>query len=121
MAYFKSNEPEDTRRTAVVPVRPEEEGDTSSWDPYEYGDYDDGLDDPAGEEAYEEEYEEELTEEEKAEIRKGRARTLYGAGNLTGIIVGSVVILLMVLLLFFMIHFVWTDLSDRFRLYGNRF
>ena len=120
MAYFKSNEPEDTRRTTVLPAATEE-ADDSSWDGYDDGlddpgdEYDDGLDDSG------EEYEEELTEEEKEEIRKIRARTLFGAGNLTGIIVGSVLILVLLLLLFFMINFVWTDLSDRFRLYGNKF
>ena len=112
MAYFKSNEPEDTRRTTVLPAATEE-ADDSSWDGYDDGlddpgdEYDDGLDDSG------EEYEE--------EIRKIRARTLFGAGNLTGIIVGSVLILVLLLLLFFMINFVWTDLSDRFRLYGNKF
>ena len=45
----------------------------------------------------------------------------FGAGNLTGIIIGSVLILLLLLLLFFMIDFVWSDLSDRFKLYGTKF
>ncbi len=112
MAYFKSNEPEETRRTAVVPTDKDDE--TPAWEAYD--EYDDGLGAPD-----DEEYEEELTEEEKEEIQKIRARALFGAGNLTGIIIGAVVILLLLLLLFFMIDFVWSDLSDRFKLYGTKF
>ena len=114
MAYFKSNESEETRRTAMLSGEQETEADTPIREVYD--DYDDGLDDPA-----EEEPEEDLTEEEEAEIRKGRIRLLFGAGNLTGIIIGSVLILLLLLLLFFMIDFVWSDLSDRFKLYGTKF
>ena len=101
MAYFKQNEEEETRRNQMLPQNPEDTrefdpsyGAPSDYDDGEYeDDYDDGFDDP--EEVYEEE---ELTEEEKQ--------------DLTGIIVGTVVILILLAFLFQMINFVRDDIHE---------
>ena len=117
MAYFKHNEPEETRRNQAIP----QEQDTGAeynvqFDPqsqYDYGyeyddDYDDGFDDP-DEASYEEE---ELTEEEKKARKRDRIQLLFGAGDLTGIIIGTVVILLLAAFLVQMITFVRDDIRD---------
>ena len=74
MAYFKSNEP------AGENPYPETEAEAE---------YDDGFDDLREEE----EYVPELSPEEKAERAKGRVRLAMGAGNLFGVIAGTVLIL----------------------------
>ena len=79
-----------------------------------YDDYDDGFDDPESPE------QEDLSEEERSEIRKGRIRLLFGAGKLTGIIAGSVVILLLLALLFSMVNFLIGDISKNFTLLLTR-
>lgn len=115
MAYFKQNEEEETRRNQMLPQNPEytrefdpSYGAPSDYDDGEYeDDYDDGFDDP--EEVYEEE---ELTEEEKQERKKTRLQLLFGAGDLTGIIVGTVVILILLAFLFQMINFVRDDIHE---------
>ena len=78
-------------------------------------DYDDGFDDPA------EEPEEELSEEEKKAIRKKRFRLMSGAGNLTAVITGTVVILVLLALLMNMIGFVINDADRNFTLFQTKF
>ena len=58
--------------------------------------------------------EDELTEEEKQERKKNRIQLLFGAGNLMGIIAGTVVILLLLAFLFQMINFVRDDIYEFF-------
>ena len=112
MAYFSGNEPEETRRQPPV------QGGEASYGTEEYveSDYDDGFDDP--EDLAEEE---ELTEEEKNAIRKKRFRVLSGAGNLTAVIAGSVVILILLALLMSMVSFVLNDADRNFTLFQMRF
>ena len=62
-----------------------------------------------------------LTEEEREDIRKGRFRLIFGVGNLTGIVIGSMLILLLLVLLFNMINFVTTDISRSFTLFQTKF
>lgn len=119
MAYFKHNETEETRRNDIVQPGP---GDydpgyfdpADGYDDEEYeDDYDDGLDDGYDDlnGAVEDEGEE-LTEKEKQERKKTRIQLLFGAGDLTGIIVGTVVILLLLAFLFQMVNFVRDDIHD---------
>ena len=117
MAYFKHNEPEETRRNQAIPPEQETGAEyNAQFDPqsqYDYGyeyddDYDDGFDDP-DEASYEEE---ELTEEEKNARKRDRIQLLFGAGDLTGIIIGTVVILLLAAFLVQMITFVRDDIRD---------
>lgn len=135
MAYFKQNEPEETRRNSTV--SPEQEYDAEyapeesrgnvpfSDQPYAaydddgpvYDDdgYDDGFDEPA-------DYtEEELSEEEKQAQKRDRIQMLFGAGDLTGIIAGTIVILLLVAFLFQMINFVRDDIHEFFDTIGRFF
>ena len=112
MAYFRQNDGiGETRQQPAV--RPEEE----YTDDREYveSDYDDGFDDPAGEP------EEELSEEEKQAIRKKRFRLMSGAGNLTAVITGTVVILVLLALLMSMIGFVINDADRNFTLFQTKF
>ena len=130
MAYFKHNEPEETRRN--VPVVPEQEFDPDDepefdqdYDEYineydnndYYDDYDDGFDEPDDDE----QFEEELTEEEMKARKKDRIQLLFGAGDLTGIIVGTVVILLLTAFLVQMITFVRDDIKDFLDAFGRFF
>ena len=101
MAYFKSNE------------HVEEQPYPETADQEEY---DDGFDDP-------EENEEitELTSEEKAERTESRLKLAFGAGNLFGVITGTVLILILVTMIFSMIHFAVTDISRSFSLFQTNF
>ena len=103
MAYFKSNEQE--------PENTYPEADVNEMD------YDDGFDDlyEAGEEVPE------LSREEKAERTKSRLKLAFGAGNLFGVISGTVLILVLLMLIFSMIHFVITDMSRNFSLFQTNF
>ena len=113
MAYFRTNEMEDTLRQP--PAGSAEESGNVSQDEYMESDYDDGFDDPAETE------EEELSEEERSVIRKKRFRILSGAGNLTAVIAGTVVILVLLALLMNMIGFVLNDADRNFTLFQLRF
>lgn len=101
MAYFKSNE--------IVPEQPYPE--TADQE-----EYDDGFDDS-------EEYEEipDLTREEKAERTESRLKLAFGAGNLFGVIAGTVLILILMTLIFSMIHFAITDIGRNFSLFQTNF
>ena len=131
MAYFKHNEPEETRRNDVIPpdqtVDPDygpEPGQDyfpqyESYVPDEYDGYeayDDGLDEPE-----EDDPEEDISEEERQEQKKDRIQMLFGAGDLTGIIAGTVVILLLLAFLFQMINFVRDDIHEFFETIGRFF
>ena len=109
MAYFQRHEPEETRQQPPVPSEdyPEKPDD------YLESEYDDGFDDPAPEE--------ELSDEEKEEIRKKRFRIMSGAGNITAVIAGTVVILLLLALLMNMIGFVLNDADRNFTLFQTQF
>ena len=111
MAYFRDNELEETRKQ---PVNPEKD---SGYETQEYveSDYDDGFDDP------EETEEEELSEEEMEAARKKRFRILSGAGNLTAVIAGAVIILVLLALLMSMIGFVKNDFERNFTLFQTKF
>ena len=126
MAYFKHNEPEETRRNSIIPpeqrYRPdayEQDYDqeyvgTDGPNRYENSSYDDGYDDGFDDPDAEGYDEDELTEEEKQERKKNRIQLLFGAGNLMGIIAGTVVILLLLAFLFQMINFVRDDIYEFF-------
>ena len=118
MAYFKSNEQEETRRNQSLPDDPGyDDGNSSSWTEYPDEEYDDGFDEP-----YEDEEElPELSEEEKADIQKKRAKMVFEAGNITGIIVGTVLVLLLVTILFSMVYFVRSDITRNFTLFRIQF
>lgn len=103
MAYFKSNEP-----AGENPYSENETADTE---------YDDGFDDLMEEE----EYIPEISPEEKVERTKGRVRLAMGAGNLFGVIAGTVLILLLVTLIFSIVHFVITDMGRNFSLFQTNF
>ena len=113
MAYFRTNEMEDTLRRQ--PAGSAEESGNGTHDEYVESDYDDGFDDPAEPE------EEELSEEERNVIRRKRFRILSGAGNLTAVIAGTVVILVLLALLMNMIGFVLNDADRNFTLFQLRF
>ena len=102
MAYFKSNE--------SVPEQPYPETADQEEE------YDDGFEDY-------EEHEEipELTREEKAERTENRLKLAFGAGNLFGVIAGTVLILVLMTLIFSMIHFAVTDIGRNFSLFQTNF
>ena len=104
MAYFKHNEPVDDDRY------PDPENGTEA-------EYDDGFDELQEEETYVPE----LTEEEKAERKESRVRLAMGAGNLFGVIAGTVLILLLATLIFSIVHFVISDMSRNFSLFQTNF
>ena len=117
MAYFKSNEQEETRRNQSLPDEPGYDDGNDGWTEYPDEDYDDGFDEP-----YPDEPEEpELSEEEKADIQKKRAKMIFEAGNITGIIVGTVLVLLLVTILFSMVYFVRSDITRNFTLFRIQF
>ena len=120
MAYFKHNEPEETRRNDVIQpdqeYEPEYPPDDQDENP-EYDEYDDGFDE-ADENAYDGD---EPDEEERKEQKKDRIMMLFGAGDLTGIIAGTVVILLLLAFLFQMINFVRDDIHEFFDTIGRFF
>ena len=104
MAYFKHNEPD--------PQFPYPETETQEEE------YDDGFDQLQEED---EEYVPEISEEEKAERTRGRVRLAMGAGNLFGVIAGTVLILVLLTLIFSIIHFVITDMGRNFSLFQTNF
>ena len=112
MAYFRSNEMDDTLQQPPIGTA-EDSGEEKQ--EYAESDYDDGFDDSAEEE------DEELTEEERVRIRRKRFRLLSGAGNLTAVITGTVVILVLLALLMNMIGFVLNDADRNFTLFQLRF
>jgi hypothetical protein len=112
MAYFRENETEETKRQPL-PVSGKEAADETT--EYIESDYDDGFDDPAEEE------EEEITPEEKKAIRTKRFRMASGAGNVTAVITGTLVILLLLAFLLNMIGFVLNDADRNFTLFQTRF
>ena len=63
----------------------------------------------------------ELSEDEKADIQKKRAKVVFEAGNITGIIVGTVLVLLLVTILFSMAYFVRSDITRIFTLFRIQF
>ena len=103
MAYFKSNEPANGHPY----------NETGNQEP----EYDDGFDDIPEEE----EEIPELTREEKAEQIAARIRLAFGAGNLFGVIAGTILILVLMTLIFSMIHFVITDMGRNFSLFQTNF
>ena len=124
MAYFKHNEPEETRRNSTIP--PEQEYDAEYAPEYnpdddpQYADYEndvyDGYDD-----GFDETDEEDYAEEERQAQKKDRIQMLFGAGDLTGIIAGTVVILLLLAFLFQMINFIRDDIHEFFDTIGRFF
>ena len=118
MAYFKSNEQEETRRNQSLPEDPGYDAGNSGWTEYPNEDYDDGFDEPYDEDENEPP---ELSEEEKADIQKKRAKVVFEAGNITGIIVGTVLVLLLVTILFSMVYFVRSDITRNFTLFRIQF
>ena len=103
MAYFKSNE--------------QEPGNTYSGTEQNEPEYDDGFDD-----LYENADEvPELSREEKAESTQSKLKLAFGAGNLFGVIAGTVLILVLLTLIFSMIHFVITDMGRNFSLFQTNF
>ena len=111
MAYFRENEPEETKRQPLD-LRGGQAGREEE-PAYIESDYDDGFDDP-------EEPAEELTDEEIKEIRRKRFRAASGAGNLVAVITGTVVILILLALIFNMISFVLNDADRNFTLFQTR-
>ena len=111
MAYFQENETEDNRRR---PLNMPDEDYGADETEYIDSDYDDGFDDPLGEDEI-------LTEEERKETMQKRFRFASGAGNLTAVITGAVVILVLLGLLLSMIGFVLNDAERNFTLFQNRF
>ena len=118
MAYFKNNEQEETRRNQSLPDDPGYDAGNSGWTEYPDEDYDDGFDEPYDEDENEPP---ELSEEEKADIQKKRAKVVFEAGNITGIIVGTVLVLLLVTILFSMVYFVRSDITRNFTLFRIQF
>ena len=117
MAYSKSNEQEETRRNQVLPDDPGYEAGNNGWTEYPDEDYDDGFDEPDEDENDLPE----LSEEEKADIQKKRAKMVFEAGNIAGIIVGTVLVLLLVTILFSMVYFVRSDITRNFTLFRIQF
>ncbi len=114
MAYFRQNEPYQN----PLPDEPAEE-EQEEIDPEEEllffdSEYENGPDEPEEEEA-------ELTEEELFQYRKHRIRMLFNAGNMTGILIGCVLILLLMTLLLSMVSFVMKDFNHSFSLLQIKF
>ena len=101
MPYFKSNESDAYERY-------ENDAETEE-------EYDDGFDDPEDQEVPQ------LTKEEKEERNRSRLKLAFGAGNLFGVIAGTVLILILLALIFSMIHFVITDMGRNFSLFETKF
>ena len=104
MAYFKNNEPYQEEQYS------EEEEQQPEVD---YNDGFDALDD--------DESVPELSYAEKAARTHKRIRMALGAGNLFGVIAGTVLILLMLTLIISMVHFVITDMGRSFSLFQTNF
>lgn len=109
MAYFHGNEPEDGRQRSMNGAE-----DDYGREEYLESDYDDGFDEP-------DEEEELLYEEERKETIRKRFRFASGAGNLTAVITGAVVILVLLALLMSMISFVMNDAERNLTLFQTRF
>lgn len=110
MAYFRENETEETTKKTDCFSDGEKEEDSLE---FEENDYDDGF-----EELTEETN---LSDEERKEIRTKRFRAFSGAGNITAVITGTVVILILLALLMNMIGFVLNDADRNFTLLQTRF
>lgn len=102
MAYFKSNE--HFAENEYTDEEPEEL-------------YDDGFDELT------EETDDfpELSEEELNQKKQSHVRLAYGAGNLFGVIAGTVLILILLTLIFSMIYFVINDMGRSFSLFQTNF
>ncbi len=104
MAYFKSNEPyQDEQYSEEEEQQPE----------VDYNDGFDALDDDESVPV--------LSPAEKAARTHKRVRMALGAGNLFGVIAGTVLILLMLTLIISMVHFVITDMGRSFSLFQTNF
>ena len=77
MAYFRENEPEETKQQ---PLNLSDEAETTGTEEYVESDYDDGFDDLTGEP------EEEISDAELKEIRKKRFLVASGAGNAVAVV-----------------------------------
>ena len=121
MAYFKSNEQEETRRNQSLTDDPGYDAGNGGWTEYPDEDYDEGYDDGFDEPYADDDEFPELSEEEKADIQKKRAKLVFEAGNITGIIVGTVLVLLLVTILFSMVYFVRSDITRNFTLFRIQF
>ena len=113
MAYFRENEPEETKRQQIINASGEDTGDAG--ESYIESDYDDGFDDPSGEP------EEEISENEQKEIRAQRFRLASGAANIAAVIGGTLLILILLAFLLRMIGFVLNDADRNFTLFQKRF
>ena len=113
MAYFRENEPEETKRQQTINASGEDAGDAG--ESYIESDYDDGFDDPSGEP------EEEISENEQKEIRAQRFRLASGAANIAAVIGGTLLILILLAFLLRMIGFVLNDADRNFTLFQKRF
>ena len=113
MAYFRENEPEETKRQQIVNVSGEDTGDDE--DTYINSDYDDGFDDLS------EEQDEDLSEDEQKQIRTQRFRVASGAANIAAVIGGTLLILILLAFLMKMIGFVLNDADRNFTLFQTRF
>ena len=104
MAYFKNNEPyQEEQYSEEEEQQPEV-------------DYNDGFDVLDDDESVPE-----LSPAEKAARTHKRVRMALGAGNLFGVIAGTVLILLMLTLIISMVHFVITDMGRSFSLFQTNF
>lgn len=104
MAYFKNNEPyQEEQYSEEEKQQPEV-------------DYNDGFDVLDDDESVPE-----LSHAEKAARTHKRVRMALGAGNLFGVIAGTVLILLMLTLIISMVHFVITDMGRSFSLFQTNF
>ncbi len=112
MAYFRENEPEETKRQQILNI-PDE--DAEEKETYVESDYDDGFDDLS------EDVEEETSAEEQKEIRTQRFRVASGAGNVIAVIGGTIVILILLAFLLKMVGFVLNDADRNFTLFQTRF
>lgn len=101
MAYFKNNEPDPEEFYSA-----EENADEV---------YDDGFDELT------EEPVPEFSEEELRERRSSRARMVLGAGNLFGVIAGTVLILILLTLIFSIVHFIINDMGRNLSLFQTNF
>ena len=104
MAYFKNNEPyQEEQYSEEEEQQPEV-------------DYNDGFDVLDDDESVPE-----LSYAEKAARTHKRIKMALGAGNLFGVIAGTVLILLMLTLIISMVHFVITDMGRSFSLFQTNF
>ncbi len=112
MAYFRQNEPYLKNLRNELEDEEQEEIDPEEDRLFFDSEYTDEPEEPE---------EEPLTEEELSRYRKHRIRMMFNAGNMTGILVGCVLILILITLLFSMVNFVWKDFSHSFSLFQIKF